>query len=181
MLFPLIGWHHLVVKRPYQVGDRVAIEDSTGDVVAVSVLVTMLWEIDGGLVSSNQPSERIVTPEQPRPLLARDELHPRGVPAVRNELRIQVAYETDLGYATGRMRTIADEYMGGEMAARTERYRQQLSETPVELEMRDRPSVNVVQQESWVEFRRSTRGGASGSATSCTSGFSRRSTRSPTG
>jgi hypothetical protein len=34
-----------------------------------------------------------------------------------------------------------------------EQYREVLSETPVELEVRERPSVNVVQEESWVELR----------------------------
>jgi len=64
---------------------------------------------------------------------------------------VQVAYETEFDYATELMATVADDYIGDEMAARIERYRDQLSETPVELEVQERPSVNVVQQESWVE------------------------------
>jgi small-conductance mechanosensitive channel len=60
-LFSLIGWVYIMVNRPYQVGDRVAIEDSKGDVVEVNFLVTTLWEINGELVSSNQPSGRIIT------------------------------------------------------------------------------------------------------------------------
>lgn len=55
-LFSAIGWLYITVKRPYQVGDRVAIDDSKGDAVEVDFLVTTLWEINGGLVSSNQPS-----------------------------------------------------------------------------------------------------------------------------
>jgi small-conductance mechanosensitive channel len=51
-LFSLLGWVYIVSKRPYQVGDRVAIEDSKGDVVEVDFLVTTLWEINGDLVSS---------------------------------------------------------------------------------------------------------------------------------
>ena len=74
-------------------------------------------------------------------------------PYVWNELTIQVAYETDLDYARGRMIDIADDYLGDEMADRIATYRERLSETPVELEVRDRPTVNVVQQESWVELR----------------------------
>ncbi|MFB6087584.1 MAG: mechanosensitive ion channel family protein, partial [Haloarculaceae archaeon] len=60
-LFSLIGWVYIVVNRPYSVGDRIAIEDSKGDVVEVNFLVTTLWEINGELVSSNQPSGRIIT------------------------------------------------------------------------------------------------------------------------
>nr|WP_324662797.1 mechanosensitive ion channel domain-containing protein [Haloarcula sp. CK38] len=153
-LFSLIGWLYIMVKRPYQVGDRVAIEDSKGDVVEVSFLVTTLWEINGGLVSSNQPSGRIITLPNSVVLSSHVKNYTREeFPFVWNELTVQVAYETDLDYATELMATIADDYMGDEMAARIGRYRERLSETPVELEVKDRPSVNVVQQESWVEFR----------------------------
>ena len=153
-LFSLIGWLYIMVKRPYQVGDRVAIEDSKGDVVEVSFLVTTLWEIDGGLVSSNQPSGRIITLPNSVVLSSHVKNYTREeFPFVWNELSIQVAYETDFEYATERMRAVADDYIGDEMAARIGRYRERLSETPVELEVQDRPTVNVVQQESWVEFR----------------------------
>jgi small-conductance mechanosensitive channel len=52
---------YIVVKRPYGVGDRIAIEEMRGDDVSIDFFVTELWGIDGDLVSSNQPSERIVT------------------------------------------------------------------------------------------------------------------------
>ncbi|MDS0282963.1 mechanosensitive ion channel family protein [Haloarcula onubensis] len=153
-LFSLIGWLYIMVKRPYQVGDRVAIEDSKGDVVEVSFLVTTLWEINGGLVSSNQPSGRIITLPNSVVLSSHVMNYTReDFPFVWNELSVQVAYETDIDYATETMRAIADDYLGDEMAARIGRYRERLSETPVELEVQDRPTVNVVQQESWVEFR----------------------------
>ncbi|WP_276272404.1 mechanosensitive ion channel family protein [Haloarcula litorea] len=153
-LFSLIGWLYIMVKRPYQVGDRVAIEDSKGDVVEVSFLVTTLWEINGELVSSNQPSGRIITLPNSVVLSSHVKNFTREeFPFVWNELSVQVAYETDLDFATERMRTVADDYVGDEMAARIERYRERLSETPVELEVQDRPTVNLVQQESWVELR----------------------------
>jgi small-conductance mechanosensitive channel len=60
-LFSLLGWLYIVTKEPYQVGDRVKIEDAKGDVIAVDFLVTTLWEINGDLVSSNKPWGRIVT------------------------------------------------------------------------------------------------------------------------
>jgi len=51
--------HHR--KEPYNVGDRVAIEDTKGDVIAIDLFVTKLWEINGELVTSNQPSGRMIT------------------------------------------------------------------------------------------------------------------------
>jgi len=153
-LFSLIGWFYITTKRPYRVGDRVAIEDSKGDVVEVDFFVTTLWEIDGDLVSSNQPSGRIITLPNSSVLSAHVKNYTREeFPYVWNELSVQVAYETDLEFARETVAGVADEFLGDEMAARIERYREHLEETPVELEVRDRPSVNVVQRESWVELR----------------------------
>ena len=153
-LFSLIGWLYIVVKRPYQVGDRVAIEGSKGDVVAVDFLVTTLWEVDGDLVTSHQPSGRIVT--LPNSVVLSSHVHNyswEGFPYVWNELPVQVAYETDLGFASDLLRDVVDDYLGDDMERRVEQYRRRLEETPVELEVRDRPTVNVAQRESWVELR----------------------------
>ena len=153
-LFSLLGWVYIVVKRPYQVGDRVAIEGSKGDVVGVDFLVTTLWEINGELVSSNQPSGRIITLPNSVVLSSHVKNFTREeFPYVWNEVTIQVAYETDMAFARETMVGVADDYLGDEMAARIATYRERLAETPVELEVQDRPSVNVVQAESWVELR----------------------------
>jgi hypothetical protein len=47
----------------------------------------------------------------------------------------------------------ADDYLGDAMAREIATYRERLDETAVELEVQDRPTVNVVQTESWVELR----------------------------
>lgn len=153
-LFSLIGWLYIIVKRPYQVGDRIAIEEMRGDVVSIDFFVTQVWEIDGDLVSSNQPSGRIVTVPNSTVLSSRVvNFYGEGVQSVWNELSIQVAYETDLDFASEIMIETASEYLGEEMAQQVEEYRQRLDETPVELDVNDRPTVNVAQQESWVELR----------------------------
>ena len=153
-LFSLIGWFYIMVKRPYQVGDRVAIEDSKGDVVEVDFFVTTLWEINGELVSSNQPSGRIITLPNSVVLSAHVKNYTREeFPYVWNELSMQVAYETDLEFAQQEMVAVADDLLGDEMATRIRDYRERLAETPVELEVRDRPAVNIVQKESWVELK----------------------------
>jgi small-conductance mechanosensitive channel len=153
-LFSLIGWFYIVVKRPYGVGDRVAIEDANGDVISVDFFVTTLWEIDGPLVSSNQPSGRVITVPNSVVLSSHVYNYTREeFPFVWNELQFQVAFETDLDFAIETMRSEADDFLGDEMAVRIDRYRERLHETPVELEVNERPSVNIVQAESWVELR----------------------------
>ena len=153
-LFSLIGWVYIIVKRPYRVGDRVTIEGSRGDVVGVDFLVTTLWEAGGDLVSTNQPSGRIIT--LPNSVVLSSHVHNHSweaFPYVWNELAIQVAYETDLEFARETMVDVTDDYLGDEMAARIATYRERLAETAVDLEVRDRPTVNVQQRESWVELR----------------------------
>ncbi|GCF13631.1 hypothetical protein Harman_15660 [Haloarcula mannanilytica] len=153
-LFSLIGWLYIMTKRPYQVGDRIAIEEMRGDVVAVDFFVTEVWEIDGDLVSSNQPSGRIVTVPNSTVLSSRVvNFYGEGVQYVWNELSMQVAYETDLQFASEVMVDVATDHLGDEMAKQVREYRDRLAETPVELDVNEQPTVNVTQGESWVELR----------------------------
>jgi small-conductance mechanosensitive channel len=153
-MFSLIGWAYIMIKRPYQVGDRVAIEESKGDVVSVDFLVTTLWEVNGELVTSHQPSGRTVT--LPNSVVLSSHVHNysrQEFPYVWNELPVQVAYETDLAFARELLADVADDLLGDEMARHIVAYRHQLDETPVELEVNERPTVNIHQKESWVELR----------------------------
>jgi small-conductance mechanosensitive channel len=153
-LFSLIGWAYIMTKRPYQVGDRVAIDDSKGDVVEVDFLVTTLWEVEGDLVSTHQPSGRVVTLPNSVVLSSHVYNYTRSeFPYVWNELTVEVAYETDFEFARETMRSVADDYLGDEMEQNVERYREELAETPVDLDINARPTVNVTQQASWVELR----------------------------
>jgi small-conductance mechanosensitive channel len=152
-LLSLLGWVYIMLKRPYAVGDRVMIEESKGDVIEVDFLVTTLWEINGDLVSTHQPSGRVVTVPNSVVLNSQVVNYTTLVHHVWNELAIQVAYETDLQFARTTMIEIADDYLGESMSREIADYRERLAETAVELEVADRPTVNVVQTESWIELR----------------------------
>jgi small-conductance mechanosensitive channel len=152
-LLSLLGWVYIVLKRPYAVGDRVKIESSKGDVVEVDFLVTTLWEVDGDLVSTHQPSGRVVTVPNSVVLSSQVINYSTLLGHVWNELTIQVAFETDLAFARETMVEVADDYLGDAMAGEVDRYRDRLAETAVDLDVQDRPTVNVVQTESWVELR----------------------------
>ena len=116
--------------------------------------MTTLWEINGDLVTTNQPSGRVVT--VPNSVVLSSNVvnfGGGGSPYVWNEVGIQVAYETDLDFARSVMAEEATDLLGEEMAAGIEAYREALAETPVELEVNDQPTVNVTQGESWIELR----------------------------
>ena len=153
-LLSLIAWVYITVKQPYGVGDRVRIDDAKGDVIGVDFLVTTLWEINGELVTTNQPSGRVVT--VPNSVVLSSNVvnfGGGGSPYVWNEVSVQVAYETDLEFARSVMIEEATDLVGRDMADGIAAYREALAETPVELEVHDGPSVNVRQEESWVELR----------------------------
>lgn len=150
----LLGWVYIMAKRPFQVGDRVRIEEAKGDVVEIDFLTTTLWEVEGDLVTTHQPSGRVVT--VPNAVVLESQVFnytQEDFPFVWAELPIQVSYETDLAFASETAREVADDYLGDEMAARVERYRERIARSPVALEVKERPSVNVKQSESWVELR----------------------------
>jgi len=153
-LLSLIAWVYITVKQPYGVGDRVRIDDAKGDVIEIDFLVTTLWEINGELVTTNQPSGRVVT--VPNSVVLSSNVvnfGGGGSPYVWNEVGVQVAYETDLEFARTVMREEAEDLLGEEMAAGIAAYREALAETPVELEVYDHPTINVTQGESWIELR----------------------------
>jgi Small-conductance mechanosensitive channel len=55
-----IAWIYILVRRPYQVGDRIKIDDATGDVIDVGYLDTTLWEFGGQYISGDHPSGRVI-------------------------------------------------------------------------------------------------------------------------
>jgi len=96
-------------------------------------------------------------------------------PYVRNELAIQVAYETDLPFTRRLMIDVADDYLGDEMAARIATYRERFAESGVELEVGTEPrSTSSSASRGWRSGcgTSHTRAGERGSGTSSTSGSS---------
>ncbi|MFS8086104.1 MAG: mechanosensitive ion channel family protein, partial [Acidobacteriota bacterium] len=55
-----LGWIYILARAPYRVGDRIKIDDATGDVIDVSYLDTTLWEFGGDFLSTDHPSGRVI-------------------------------------------------------------------------------------------------------------------------
>jgi len=143
----------------------------------VDFLVTTLREAGGDLVSTNQPSGRTIT--LPDSVVLSSHVHNHSweeFTYVWNEPAIQVAYETDLEFARGTMAGVADDYLGDEMADRIATYRERPAETAVDLEVGDRPAVDIRSASRGSNSACATSripAGGHGSATSSTSGSSR--------
>jgi len=149
-----IGWIYLLVRRPYRVGDRVKIDDATGDVIDVSYLDTTLWEFGGQYLSTDHPSGRIIKFPNSKVLNSMVWNYSWPLfPYIWNEIKFQIAYQSDLKFVAETMERIVTEEIGEEMIKRVDLFRDLLARTPVdELEVRSRPRVIFrVDEVTWID------------------------------
>ena len=149
-----IGWIYILVKSPYQVGDRIRIGEATGDVIDVSYFDTTLWEFGGEFLTTDHPSGRIIKFPNSNVLGTSVYNYSWAVfPYIWNEIKFQIAYDSDLEFVAKTMRAAAEEEVGEAMMERVRTYRELLAQTPVdELEVREYPSVQFrVSENTWIE------------------------------
>jgi small-conductance mechanosensitive channel len=149
-----IGWIYLLIRRPYSVGDRIKIGDATGDVIDVSYLDTTLWEFGGQYISGDHPSGRIIKFPNSKVLNSTVWNYSWPLfPYIWNEIKLQIAYQSDLKFVSETMQRIVTEEIGEEMIERISVYRDLLAQTPVdELEVREHPRVIFrVDEVTWVD------------------------------
>jgi len=150
----LIGWVYLLIRQPYRVGDRIEIEDARGDVIDVGYLDTTLWEFGGPYLSTQHPSGRII--KFPNSLVLSKIVYNYSwplFPYIWNEIKFQVAYDSDLEFITQTMQQVVEEEMGKKMMDLVQVYRELLKQTPVDqLEIQERPVVHFrANDKTWLE------------------------------
>lgn len=149
-----IGWAYILIRSPYRVGDRIRIGNATGDVIDVSYLDTTLWEFGGEYLSTDHPSGRII--KFPNSSVLSTAVYNYSwplFPYIWNEIKFNIAYESDLDFVSRTLREIAEEEIGEAMLDRVRTFRSLLSETPVDqLEVREYPAVLFrVSSNTWLE------------------------------
>jgi small-conductance mechanosensitive channel len=149
-----IAWIYILVRRPFRVGDRIKIGDATGDVIDVGYLDTTLWEFGGQYISGDHPSGRVI--RFPNEKVLNEIIWNYSwplFPYIWNEIRFQVAYQSDLKFVAETMQRIVTEEIGQEMMERVSVYRDLLARTPVdELEVREHPRVIFrVDEMTWID------------------------------
>jgi small-conductance mechanosensitive channel len=148
-----IAWIYILVRQPFRVGDRIKIGDATGDVIDVGYLDTTLWEFGGQYISGDHPSGKLIKFPNEKVL---DELVYNYswplFPYIWNEIKFQIAYQSDLKFVAETMQQIVEKELGEEMMKRVEVFRDPLARTPVdELEVRSRPRVIFrVDEVTWI-------------------------------
>jgi small-conductance mechanosensitive channel len=154
LLASFIGWIYILVRAPYRVGDRIQIGEATGDVIDVGYLDTTLWEFGGKYLSTDHPSGRIIKFPNSEALSSSIYNYSWPLfPYIWNEIKFQIAYESDLEFVAAVMQETAEEEIGEEMMKRVRVYRELLENTPVDsLDVKERPSVIFrVSDNSWIE------------------------------
>jgi small-conductance mechanosensitive channel len=143
-----------MIRRPYRVGDRIKMGGAHGDVIDVGYLDTTLWEFGGKYLSTDHPSGRII--KFPNSKVLENTIYNYSSPLfpyLWNEIKFNIAYESDLEFVAKTLQEAAEEEVGEAMMRRVRRYRDRLAQTPVDqLEVKEHPSVVFrVSDNTWVE------------------------------
>ena len=148
------GWIYILVRAPYRVGDRIKIDGATGDVIEVNYLDTTLWEFGGQFLSSDHPTGRIIKFPNSKVLSSMVYNYSWPLfPYVWNEIKFNIAYDSDLDFVADTMKEVVDEHRGELMAKRVAVFRELLAKTPVdELSVHERPEVIFrINDNTWLE------------------------------
>ncbi len=93
-ILSMAGWLYILVRRPFEVGDRIELGGVKGDVIDIAIFQTSLLEI-GNWIDADQSTGRIVN--VPNSSVFRKEYfnYSRGFEFIWNEIKILVTFESD--------------------------------------------------------------------------------------
>ncbi len=105
------GWLFILVRRPFEVGDRIQIGEHAGDVIDLRIFKFTLMEI-GNWVDADQSTGRVV--HVPNHLVLTDSVinFTGGFRFIWNELPVLVTFESDWKLAKRLLQEIADRHAG---------------------------------------------------------------------
>lgn len=137
------GWIYILIRKPYEVGDRIRIGNVYGDVINVSYIDTTLWEFNGEYLSGDHPSGRIIR-------FVNSKVFSEFVynyswplfPFIWNELSLFISHESDFKFTANTIKQVVESEIGEAMIRRVKRFKKILADTPVdELDVDEYPSV----------------------------------------
>ena len=90
----IAGWLLILVRRPYEIGDRIAIGNNSGDVIDIRLFHTSILEI-GNWVDADQSTGRIIHSPNGKVFTEPIFNYTRGFEYIWNEIKIIVTFESD--------------------------------------------------------------------------------------
>jgi small-conductance mechanosensitive channel len=150
----LIGWIYIVLRTPYHVGDRIQIEEFTGDVVEINYLDTTLWEFGGEYLTNDMPSGRLI--RFPNSLVLQSAVFNYSwskFPYLWNEIPFHIAYESDLRFVEEVLKRVTKEELNQNLDEKIEELKQYMEQSPVsEIDIKEYPFVAFrINTNTWVE------------------------------
>jgi small-conductance mechanosensitive channel len=123
-------------------------------VIDVGYLDTTLWEFGGQYLSTDHPSGRII--KFPNSDVLSNPVYNYSwplFPYIWNEVKFQVAYDSDFEFIARTMQEVTEAELGESMMENVKVFRELLAQTPVDrLEVRERPAVFFrVGDNTWIE------------------------------
>ena len=152
------GWLLNSSRGYYRVGDRIAVGEVFGDVYRIDALTTTVWEYGGpdraggGMVTAEQPTGRMITFPNNEVLAGSIVNYTRDFPYVWDELTVPVGNRSDLDYAMGVLKRIADEVVGEMMRDPAGAYEDLLQRSRLETEVAREPEIFVSLDDSWTNL-----------------------------
>lgn len=107
-LLNIAGWALIIIRRPYNIGDRVQIGETKGDVIDISLFWTTLFEV-GGWVKQEQSTGRMVSCPNSSIFTTQIFNYTKGFQYIWNEISILITFESDWRKAEAIIQKIADE------------------------------------------------------------------------
>ena len=149
-----IGWLYILFRSPFQVGDRIAIGDITGDVVELGYMDTTLSEVGGTYLTANRSSGGLI--RFPNSMVFTNSVINyswQDHPFLWNEIAFQVAYNSDLDYVISTLRRVALAELDPDVMDNVQELKDLISGTPVRgLSLKEFPYVNLrIGSNTWVE------------------------------
>ncbi|MEZ4521759.1 MAG: mechanosensitive ion channel family protein [Thermomicrobiales bacterium] len=90
----MFAWLFIVWRRPFELGDRIQIGESVGDVIDIRIFQTSLLEI-GNWVAADQPSGRIIHIPNSVVFNQMQFNYSLGIPFIWDEIPVLVTFESD--------------------------------------------------------------------------------------
>jgi small-conductance mechanosensitive channel len=90
----IAGWLLILIRRPYEIGDRISIGNNSGDVIDIRLFYTSMLEI-GNWVDADQSTGRIIHSPNGKVFTEPIINYTRGFEYIWNEIKIVVTFESD--------------------------------------------------------------------------------------
>jgi len=94
VLLCVAGWALIIIKRPFDIGDRIEFSGHVGDVIDIRVFQTSLLEV-GNWVGADQSTGRIISVPNSAVYRELNANYTKGFPFIWNEQTIVVTFESD--------------------------------------------------------------------------------------